>query len=217
MAGGWQVEADQRERLLAAARQLGPGNFNKLVRSVDDVRARGRLRFWQEQLVAGLPAPGISGPGDFIAMFSGAELLPEPVPVITKEEFFARPNYWYYLGGAPIPDGWIAEAWEQLPEFRDNVTYEFEREASKIGDISGLTTSLEFLDRILPLHRMVEIYERVRDRSPTRELEFRPTFERIFGERMRAFPEPLPPKDWGEPHYPYGVPDGPSNDDEIPF
>jgi len=214
------LDASQCDCLLAAARCLGPEQFNKLVRSVDEVRTRGRLRFWQEQLLAqlpGVPEQAITRPDEFIAVFSGAEPLPEPVPVVTKEEFFARPNYWYYLGGAPIPDEWITEAWEQLPGFRDNVTYEFEREASKNGDIGCLRTSLEFLDRILPLHRMVEIYERVRERSPNREPEFRPTFERIFGTRMSAFPEPLPQQDWGEPHYPYGVPDGPSNDDDVPF
>jgi hypothetical protein len=137
--------------------------------------------------------------------------------VPTREEFFAHPDYWYYLGGQPIPDGWIAAAWEELPEFRDNVTYEFVREASKVGDIGGLADSLRFLDSILPLHRMVEIFERVRARSPEREAEFRPTFERVFGERMSAFPTPLPPHEYGEPLYPYGTPEPTRDDDAIPF
>jgi hypothetical protein len=107
-----------------------------------------------------------------------------------REEFFDRPNYWYYLGGAPIPDEWIAEAWEQLPEFRENVTCEFVREASKGGDLYCARSSLEFLAGILPMTRMVEMYERVRARSPQRESEFRPTFEEVFGERMAAFPAP---------------------------
>jgi hypothetical protein len=136
---------------------------------------------------------------------------------MTREDFFAKPNYWYYLGGQPIPDEWIAEAWEQLSEFRDNVTYEFVREASKLGDIGGCQPHLEFLDRILPLHRMVEIYEQVRARSPSREPEFRPTFERVFGERMSAFPAPLPQPEYEEPSYPYGLPDSGMGDQEIPF
>jgi hypothetical protein len=136
--------------------------------------------------------------------------------VPTREEFFARPNYWYYLGGQPIPDEWIAAAWEELPEFRENLTYEFVREASKVGDIGGLAHSLRFLDSVLPLHRMVEVFERVRARSPDREPEFRPTFERVFGERMAAFPPPLPPSEYEGPAYPYGVPD-PGMDDAIPF
>lgn len=135
----------------------------------------------------------------------------------TREEFFARPNYWYYLGGQPVPDEWIAAAWEELPEFRDNVTYEFVREASKVGDIGGLADSLRFLDGILPLHRMVEVYERVRARSPDREPEFRPTFERVFGERMSAFPTPLPLREYEGPSYPFGVPEPGVDGDAIPF
>jgi hypothetical protein len=192
------VDATRREQILAAARRLGPEKFNRLVSSVGQVRALGRLRYWQEDLIAklsGTVGSAISGPSDFIAVFDKAQLMPEPPRVITREEFFARPNYWYYLGGAPIPDQWIAEAWEQLPEFRDNISHEFEQEASKVGELDAVQSSLEFLDRILPLHRMVEIYEKVRARSPHRETEFRPTFERVFGERMSAFPTPLPRED----------------------
>ena len=193
-AEGFDVDATRREQLLDAARRLGPEKFNRLVTSVGQVRALGRLRYWQEDLIAKLSDNGgnaISGPSDFIAVFDKAELMPEPPPVVTREDFFARPNYWYYLGGAPIPDQWIVEAWEQLQEFRENVTYEFVREASKNGDLYCVQSSLKFLAGILPLTRMVEVYERVRDESPHRESEFRPTFERVFGERMSAFPPAL--------------------------
>jgi hypothetical protein len=111
--------------------------------------------------------------------------------VVTRDEFFAEPNYWYYLRGEPIPDEWFAAAWEELPEFRDNVTYELMREGSKVGDLGAIQSSLEFLAGILPLARMIEIYERVRASAPHRESEFRPTFERVFGERMAVFPPPL--------------------------
>ena len=40
------------------------------------------------------------------------------------------------------------------------------REASKNGDLYCVQSSLEFLAGILPLPRMVEIYERVRTLSP---------------------------------------------------
>jgi hypothetical protein len=136
---------------------------------------------------------------------------------MTRDDFFAHPSYWYYLGGQPIPDGWIADAWEELTEFRNNITYEFVREASKVGDLDAVQSSLEFLDRILPLRRMVEIYERVRARSPHREAEFRPTFVRVFGERMTAFPAPLPETDDEGPSYPYGRPASGSGDEAIPF
>jgi hypothetical protein len=214
------VDATQRERILAVARSLGPEKFNRLVNSVDQVRARGRLRYWQEALIARLSSTvgsAIFGPNEFIAAFSEAEPMPEPAKAVTREEFFARPNYWYYLGGALIPEEWIAEAWERVPEFRDNLSYEFEREARKMGDLDGLTAGLEFLDRILPLHRMVEIYERVRASAPSREPEFRPTFERVFGERMSVFPAPLPQPEYEGPSYPYGVPDSGRDDEEIPF
>jgi len=188
------VDATRREQILAAARVLGPEKFNRLVGSVAQLRALGRLRYWQEDLIAklsGIGEPAILGVNDYIAVFDGAPMMPVPPIEVSREEFFARPNYWYYLGGAPIPDQWIAEAWEQLPEFRDNVTYEFEREASKVGGLDAIQSSLEFLDRVLPLHWMVEIYEKVRARSPHREVEFRPTFERVFGERMSSFPASL--------------------------
>jgi hypothetical protein len=214
------VDTARREQLLAAARLLGPEKFNRLVGSVDQVRALGRLRFWQEDLIAKLSAIGETAVLDvtgFIAVFDGEPTMPVSPKEVGREEFFARPSYWYYLGGAAIPASWIAEAWEKLPEFRDNITYEFVREASKNGDISCIQASLEFLAGILPLARIVEVYERVRDRSPHRETEFRPTFERVFGERMAAFPAPLPPHPFKEPWYPYGVPDPGMDEDDIPF
>jgi hypothetical protein len=135
--------------------------------------------------------------------------------IMTREEFFARPNYWYYLGGQPVPDEWIAQAWEEIPEFRENITYGISREASKIGELEECESELEYLDGILPLHRMIEIYERVKACAPNREPEFRPTFQRVFGDRMSAFPAPLP-QPAGEPDHPYGVPTtGP--DEPIPF
>jgi hypothetical protein len=197
-AEGMDVDATEREQLLSAARRLGPEKFNRLVSSVGQVRTQGKLRYWQEEIIASLAdttGRTISGPGDFVAIFGKAELMPLPPKVVTRDEFFAQPNHWYYLGGAPIPDEWIAEAWEQSPEFRENVSYEFEREASKVGDLGAVRTSLEKLARILPLHRMVEIYEKVRARSPHREAEFRPTFKRVFGKRMSAFPAPLARED----------------------
>ena len=188
------MNGDGHERILAAARALGPETFNRLIESVPQVRTRRRLRYWQEQLLArlaGFAEPPVLDAEDFIAVFGAAVPMPEPPRVVTREEFFSRPSYWYYLGGAPIPDEWIGSAWEQVQEFRENVTYEFAREASKVGDISGLEPSLCSLARVLPLHRMVEVYERVRARSPHREPEFRPTFERVFGEQMSTFPIPL--------------------------
>ncbi len=121
---------NQREQILAAARALGPAAFNRLVASVDEVRTRGRLRYWQEKLLAQLAvkgSPTISDPNEFIAVFDGEEPLSVPPNVISREQFFANPNCFYYLGSAEISEEWIAQAWESLPEFRENVTYEFAR------------------------------------------------------------------------------------------
>jgi hypothetical protein len=187
------------DRLVAC---IGPKAYNRLVDSQDATRSKGRLRFWQEELFrrfASETGIAISSVEEFLRLFEGTERKSIPVPTLTKGDFFADPNRHYYLGGLPVPDGWIAEAWETIAEFRDNISYEFEREASKLGDLDGCRSHLEFLDRILPLHRMVELYERVRARSPHREQEFRPTFERVFGDRMSAFPEPLSPNEDEEP------------------
>jgi hypothetical protein len=159
------MESMQREWILAEARRLGPEVFNRLVNSVGAVHARSRLRYWQETLIARLPrsvGSAISGPSDFIDAFGEAELMPEPPRVVTRDDFVARPSYWYYQDRASIPEEWIAEAWEEVTDFRRNVTYEFIREASKLGTLDLVQSSLEFLNRVLPLHRMVEIYMNVR-------------------------------------------------------
>jgi uncharacterized protein (TIGR02996 family) len=184
----------RRELILDAARALGPERFNRLIDSIRQVRARGRLRFWQEELMDRLAPDGkplLTGPDDFIAVFDGVEPLPVTPPVITQEEFLQNPSHYYYGGGAKIEEEWIAHAWETVPEFRENVSYEFAREASKVGGLDGCRSHLEFLDRILPLRGLVELYERVRAESPHREPEFRPTFSRVFKERMAAFPPPF--------------------------
>ncbi len=82
------VDTTRREQILAAAQLLGPEKFNGLVGSVGQVRALGRLRYWQEDLIAKLSGTGepvILGASEFIAIFDGAQLLPEPPRVVTGE------------------------------------------------------------------------------------------------------------------------------------
>jgi hypothetical protein len=184
----------RREEFLACAAQtLGPERFNRLVASAPGTREQGRFRFWQEQLLArlsaetGAPLPTVE---EFLDAFEGAAYQPIPKPPLTKAEFFSDPNQYLYSGEYDIPDEWFAEAWERDPYFRENVGYEYVREVSKNGSLEVLP-GLEHLARILPLSRMVELYRRIRDNSPHREIEFRPDFERIFGERMSAFPPML--------------------------
>ena len=186
------MDRTRREQILAAARQLGPVDFNRLVRSVEEVRTRGRLRIWQEDLMAKLSETSeraSDGPADFIAVFDGAEPLPIPPRTVTREEFLGDPDQWYY-SGASIPNEWIAEAWEQSPEFRDNVTYEFEREASKVGELVLIESSLKQLSNCLPLERMVEIYQKVRASSPHREREFARHLNGSLATACRRFPAP---------------------------
>jgi hypothetical protein len=90
------VDGTQRERILSAARALGPSRFNQLVQSVDEVRRRQRLRHWQEELIAqlqGIEQPPIVTANEFVSIFGGAETLEVPPRVISREEFFAQPNY----------------------------------------------------------------------------------------------------------------------------
>jgi hypothetical protein len=107
---------------------------------------------------------------------------------MTRDEFLEDPTAYFY-GAEAIPDEWIAEAWEAVPEFRENVTYGIRRYISK-----GLRTEageIEGLARVLPLHRMIELYQRLRDGQPWNEPAFRPAFEQVLGERMATFPPPL--------------------------
>ncbi len=60
-----------------------------------------------------------------------------------------------------------------------------------MGDLDHCRRHLQFLARILPLPRLIELYESVRAHAPHREPEFRPTFKRVIGKRMAVFPAPL--------------------------
>ena len=110
---------------------------------------------------------------------------------VTKEEFLNAPlHFWYSLSRPLIEDKWLV--WEEDARFQDEVTYEFAREASKIGTLNGLHADLIRLAHVLPLARVIELYTKIRARSFWRESEFRPNFERALGQKMTALPVPLP-------------------------
>jgi hypothetical protein len=67
----------RREEILAAARGLGPEDYNRLVESAALSRPVGRLRYWQEELLARLPVGKVSFE-EFVAAFEGAPKLPVP-------------------------------------------------------------------------------------------------------------------------------------------
>ncbi len=134
---------------------------------------------------------------------------------MTRDEFLEDPNYHLYGLGEDVPDEWFAEAWETVPEFRENTSGMIARDISK-----GLGLKAEQivgLARILPLHRMVELYQYLRAGEQWLEPEYRPAFEQLFGEQMAAFPEPLsdeererlyaqhvdPPPGYGDDFVPY--------------
>jgi hypothetical protein len=188
------MDQGRREQVLAAARELGPEKFNRLVGSASEVRARGRLRFWQEQTLAHLSAicgQVVAGPADFLAVFDGVPLLPVPRPMLTRDDFLRNPSRYYFSGEVDILPEWVQQAWDTDPAFRENVTRGLSREASKNGDLRLEAEELQCLARALRDDQAVGLYVAIRIESPHREVEFRPAFARVFGERMAAFPPPL--------------------------
>jgi hypothetical protein len=187
------MDADLRERLLAAARALGPEAFNRLAGSVSEVRSRGRLRYWQENLLSRLSADHgqvIASTTDFVAVFDGVDLIPIPRPIVTRDDFLADPSR-HYAGEADIPPEWVRAAWDADTAFRQNVTYGLSREASKNGDLALAAGELAYLATALRDDQAVALYLAVRHHSPHREIEFRPAFARAFAVRMAVFPPPL--------------------------
>lgn len=171
--------------------RYGVDKYNRLISIVDETVGRGEFRFWQEQLLSKLHEEteiAINSVDEYAKVFRDA---PYATKDVTLEEFLAEPSRYYYTEPVVIPDEWVAKAWEQSESFRENVTYEFSREARKNGDLSCLEESLRQLASILPMNRNIDIYRSIRDMSPHRESEFRPTFDRIFGDQMTEFPVPF--------------------------
>jgi hypothetical protein len=180
-----------REQL---AEVLGPSDYNRLVASVPDTRRRGRLRFWQEQLLRQVAPAGVPDwtPEEFFRVFDGASLLLVPSEPWTREVFLREIQKWPH-GGFPLdetPAEWMSAAWE-IDRVRDELSGEMARTVSKGGDLSYTDEYLRFLSQSLPVPRQVELYLHIRDRCVTREEEFRPGFERAFPACVPSLPPPL--------------------------
>lgn len=67
------MTSDRREAILAAARALPPAEFNKLLESLPETAQRGRLRYWQEELLA---AVGSVTFDEVMGALQGASALP---------------------------------------------------------------------------------------------------------------------------------------------
>jgi hypothetical protein len=180
-----------REQL---AESLGPSTYNRLVASVPDIRRRGRLRFWQEELLRRASPTGltIATAEEFLRVFDGATALPVPSEPLTREVYLREVERWPY---AIFPDGetpaeWAAAAWE-IDRVREELSSEMARTVSKGGDLAYTGEYLRFLSESLPILRQVELYLYILDRCATREPEFRPGFERAFPACLPFLPPPL--------------------------
>lgn len=186
------MDESQKQTVLTSTLELfGVDKYNRLISSVDETATRGSFRYWQNDLFAKLHEQiglTINTVEEYVAIFRNAATATKD---ITFEEFLTDPNRYYYMEPVVIPPEWIVRAWEESVAFRENVTYEFSREARKNGDLHCLEDSLRHLISILPVSRSIEIYHAVRNESPHREYEFRPTFERILGKQISVFPAPL--------------------------
>lgn len=188
---------DKHKLLDRAAEVLGTADFNHLIRSVGETRQKGRLRYWQERRLLTLAREtgfSISSVDDFAALFDGAELRPVPrpaLPMLTKAEYLAAlEDRRFPAHGGKIPPDWMREAWK-IDWFREHFTGEMSRTVSKIGELSYDAEYLHFLDQSLSVPQLVELYCRIRDDSPAREVEFRPGFESAFPSCVATLPPPL--------------------------
>jgi hypothetical protein len=185
-------ERDSIRQRLAEA--LGREAYNRLVGSVPATRQRGRLRFWQEQLLQRAASAGvaIASAADFLRVLEGAAQLPGPPEPWTQEVFLRKIEAFPYVG-FPLdetPPEWMAAAWE-IDRVRAELSWEMARTVSKTGQLYYTGEYLRYLSRSLPVARQVELFRYIRERSVTREEEFRPGFERAFPECVPSLPPPL--------------------------
>ena len=176
------------------AEALGATDYNRLIASVPDTRRRGRLRFWQAQLLrrAGPAGKALSTADAFLGVFDGATALPVPLEPLTREVYLREVEQWPYALFTPgqTPAEWAAAAWE-TDRVRDELSGEMARTVSKGGELAYTDEYLRFLSESLPVPRQVELFLYIRDRCVTREPEFRPGFERAFPACVPLLPPPL--------------------------
>jgi hypothetical protein len=184
--------AEVQKRL---AEVLGREAYNRLVDSVPNTRQRGRLRFWQEELIqqASLSGIVISTPEEFIRVFEGASPVPVPSEPWTREVFLSRIEAWPH-GGFPFdetPTEWMAAAWE-VESVRSARSAEMARTVGKCGELAYTQEYLRYLSQALSISRQVELFLSIRDSgNQLREVEFRPGFERAFPDCVAHLPPQL--------------------------
>jgi hypothetical protein len=186
------ISADVQKRI---AEVLGWEAYNRLVDSVPNTRQRGRLRFWQEELIrqASLSGIVISTPEEFIRVFEGASPVPVPSQPWTREVFLSRieaqPHGGFSFDETPVE--WMAAAWE-IERVRSTVSEDMARTVSKTGELAYTQEYLRYLSQALSISRQVELFLSIRDSgNQLREVEFRPGFERAFPDCVVHLPPQL--------------------------
>jgi hypothetical protein len=112
---------------------------------------------------------------------------------MTKDEYLQRVQQdpWQLSVKGVFPaDDWLAAAWE-LEDVREAHSYSMARTVSKGGDLFFTNAYLTALGRSLSVPRQVELFHRIRGRSPHREVEFRGQFEQFFPRSKPFLPPPL--------------------------
>jgi hypothetical protein len=191
-SGDRTARAEDLERILQL---IGLERFNQLVRSVPATREKGRLRYWQEQLFARVAAEGrvrVASVEEYLRLFSDASELPVPQPKVDRDSFLRqitdRP-FQFPLALAEIPSEWMAAAWA-VDGVLEAHADEMARTVSKVGAWVYEGDYVRLLARSLTASQLVDLFVHIRDRSPHREAEFRPGFERSFPAVVPALPAP---------------------------
>ncbi|MCC9600556.1 hypothetical protein LOC67_08285 [Stieleria sp. JC731] len=179
------------DAILSKIQELfGVEKYNSLVRQVSETKRRQKFKYWQEDLFKKLAANSefkIISVDEYVAAFEHA---PTANLEITREQFLADPcSFW--MKPVTIPDDWFVEAWDSDEQFRGNQSAEYIDEASANGDLKCMRDGLKRLAKLLPIERSIELYCAVRDESPHREPEYRPTFKKVFGKDFDSFPDPI--------------------------
>jgi hypothetical protein len=152
------TDSGNEQLRLRIADVLGAEGFNRLVASVPATRAKGRLRFWQEQLLEKLTRQSeiyVTGLAEFLHLFEGAE--PRELPQLPWTRMvFLRAIEEFPYGGFPLdetPPEWMAEAW-QIATVRNAISSEMGRNVSKTGSLCHTEEFLAYLGKALTVEQL---------------------------------------------------------------
>jgi hypothetical protein len=116
---------------------------------------------------------------------------------VERAEYLKAVDPWTFpvVEGCPDPPPeWVAAAWDTAA-VQENLVYVLAREVSKNETMNCSETFLGKLSAVLRTEQVVRLFLAIRDRSPHREAEFRPEFERGFTQHVTVLPPPLTPRE----------------------